>query len=164
MDNDIAAGDEGGTMVNNFDVLKEMGNRNLDIKAAPLSNISSARKVKAGTQITIGFGGDIVADIERGKFNGALILADRKEFEQVAEEMEHRGGSTDDLRPLEEYHEDYGTVLWWHVPIQEPPYVGGGPGGGDRNASGEPTTCAELLESGWLTHWSVIPQPRIPKR
>lgn len=27
-------------------------------------------------------------------------------------------------RPIAEYHEDMGTVLWWKFPIEEPPYVG----------------------------------------
>ena len=27
-------------------------------------------------------------------------------------------------RPIEEYHEDMGPVLWWKFPIEEPPYVG----------------------------------------
>lgn len=26
--------------------------------------------------------------------------------------------------PSREWHEDYGPVLWWTFPIQEPPYVG----------------------------------------
>lgn len=28
-------------------------------------------------------------------------------------------------RPIEEYHEDMGPVLWWRFPIEEPPYCGG---------------------------------------
>jgi hypothetical protein len=27
-------------------------------------------------------------------------------------------------RPISEYHEDMGPVLWWRFPIEEPPYVG----------------------------------------
>lgn len=27
-------------------------------------------------------------------------------------------------RPISEYHEDMGPVLWWRFPIDEPPYVG----------------------------------------
>jgi hypothetical protein len=27
-------------------------------------------------------------------------------------------------RPISEYHEDMGAVLWWKFPIEEPPYVG----------------------------------------
>lgn len=67
------------------------------------------------------------------------------------------------LRPISEYHEDHGTVLWWHLPIQEPPYVGAGPGMDDRDRNGNPTACARLLAGGWLTHWSPIPQPSIQK-
>ena len=49
-------------------------------------------------------------------------------------------------RPLEEWHEDYGDVLWWKFPIEEPPYVG------------------SPLDENWTayhTHWTpiVIPQP-----
>ena len=49
-------------------------------------------------------------------------------------------------RPLEEWGEDYGDVLWWKFPIEEPPYVG------------------SPLDEKWPayhTHWMpiVIPQP-----
>ena len=49
-------------------------------------------------------------------------------------------------RPLEEWGEDYGDVLWWKFPIEEPPYVG------------------SPLDEKWPayhTHWTpiVIPQP-----
>lgn len=27
-------------------------------------------------------------------------------------------------RPISEYHEDMGPVLWWKFPVDEPPYVG----------------------------------------
>jgi hypothetical protein len=61
------------------------------------------------------------------------------------------------LRPAAEWHEDFGPVLWWHLPIQEPPEVGYGPGADECNADGTPTTCARLLEEGFLTHWSPLP-------
>lgn len=70
------------------------------------------------------------------------------------------------LRPADEWHEDHGPVLWWHIPIEEPPYVGYGPGAGERNADGTLTTCARLIERGFLTHWSPIPdvwQDRLPE-
>jgi hypothetical protein len=78
------------TTVNNFDVMKEMGARNGGIQLAPLSNIVSVRKVKAGTQVTIGVGGDLVASIGFGKFCGGLILCDKEEFEALKAEMEGR--------------------------------------------------------------------------
>ena len=51
-------------------------------------------------------------------------------------------------RPLEEWHEDYGDVLWWKFPIEEPPYVG------------------SPLDEKWPayhTHWTPIVLPEPPK-
>lgn len=48
------------------------------------------------------------------------------------------------LKPLEEWHEDDGPVLWWTLPIVEPPYAG------------------TPLDSGWPgchTHWTPIIEP-----
>lgn len=87
----------------------------------------------------------------------------------------------DDLttpRPIAEYHEDFGDVLWWKFPIDEPPYVGspndlgqevliltaahavGGElapyrGGQEQrvNVGGWP---------GYHTHWSPLPIVRKP--
>lgn len=28
------------------------------------------------------------------------------------------------IRPFCDWHEDHGNVLWWRMPINEPPYVG----------------------------------------
>lgn len=53
-------------------------------------------------------------------------------------------------RTIEEYHEDYGSVLWWHFPIEEPPEVGT-PDSFDRY--GTPTV------SEYHTHWTPIPIP-----
>jgi len=74
--------------INNFDVLKEMGNRNMAISLAPLDNITNLRKVNAGTQVTIGVAGDVVAalGIDR-KYVGGLILADREQFHALRSEM-----------------------------------------------------------------------------
>lgn len=50
-------------------------------------------------------------------------------------------------RPLEEWHEDYGPVLWWAFPVVEPPY------------------CGSPLYSDWPeyhTHWTTIPMPTQP--
>lgn len=61
------------------------------------------------------------------------------------------------LRPVSEYHEDYGTVLWWRVPIEQPPWVGGGPGDGAKYRDGTPTECQLAHDCGWPTHWSPLP-------
>lgn len=52
-----------------------------------------------------------------------------------------------DARPLDEWHEDVGNVLWWRFPINEPPYVG------------------SPLDSDWPgyhTHWTPIICPSDP--
>ena len=51
-------------------------------------------------------------------------------------------------RPLEEWHEDYGDVLWWKFPIEEPPYVG---------------SPLDMAWPGYHTHWTLIPMPQPPK-
>lgn len=51
-------------------------------------------------------------------------------------------------RPLEEWGEDHGDVLWWKFPIEEPPYVG------------------SPLDEKWPnyhTHWTPIVVPEPPK-
>jgi hypothetical protein len=51
-------------------------------------------------------------------------------------------------RPLEEWGEDYGDVLWWKFPIEEPPYVG------------------SPLDANWPayhTHWTPIVCPEPPE-
>jgi DNA-directed RNA polymerase subunit RPC12/RpoP len=58
-------------------------------------------------------------------------------------------------RPAEEYHEDYGDVLWWHFPIEEPPEVGT-PDTYDRY--GRPVVTE------YHTHWTPIPIPGEPTR
>lgn len=50
-------------------------------------------------------------------------------------------------RPLDDWHEDVGDVLWWRFPINEPPYVG------------------TPLDSDWPdyhTHWTPIICPDAP--
>ena len=51
-------------------------------------------------------------------------------------------------RPLEEWHEDYGDVLWWKFQIEEPPYVG---------------SPLDMAWPGYHTHWTLIPMPQPPK-
>lgn len=65
------------------------------------------------------------------------------------------------LRPASEWQDDIGTAIWWHLPVCEPPYIGSGPGAGERRKDGTPTACARLIESGWLTHFSLLPDARL---
>ena len=75
-----------------FDVLKVMCRRNMDVRLSTLENLLKVRKVKAGTNITIGFGDDVVGALAVGKFLGGLLLADRKQFEAVRKELEDDTG------------------------------------------------------------------------
>lgn len=68
------------------------------------------------------------------------------------------GNDPQSLYPASEWHDDDGTVLWWHIPVCEPPYVGHGLGAGEKRRDGTPTDCARMIESGWITHWSRIPR------
>ncbi len=47
------------------------------------------------------------------------------------------------LRPASAWHDDYGFVLWWRLPIEEPPY------------------CGAPLDDGWTgdyySHWTPLP-------
>lgn len=72
----------------NFDVLREMSARGGNIQIAPLNNILRMQKVKLGTQITIGVGGDVLTGITMGKFVGGLLLADRDEFTAIQLELD----------------------------------------------------------------------------
>lgn len=48
-------------------------------------------------------------------------------------------------RPASEYHEDYGAVLWWNLPVAEPPYVG------------SPLDVA--FDHEFYTHWTELIVP-----
>lgn len=48
------------------------------------------------------------------------------------------------LRPDREWREDHGFVLWWRLPIEEPPYVGS-------------PICDDWIED-YYTHWSPLPR------
>lgn len=69
--------------INNFDVLKRMGQENLDIRLSPSENIVSVTKVKAGTNLTIGVTGDQVGAIASGDLCVCLLLFDRKQFAET---------------------------------------------------------------------------------
>ena len=69
--------------------------------------------------------------------------------ENIADDLIADGVTVQECtRPLEEWHEDYGDVLWWKFPIEEPPYVG------------------SPLDEKWPayhTHWTPIVLPQPPK-
>lgn len=52
------------------------------------------------------------------------------------------------LQPIDQYHEDIGDVLWWALPIEEPPW------------------CGSPLDNDWPgyhTHWSPLVIPTLPE-
>jgi len=72
-------------------------------------------------------------------------------------------------RPLSEWREDMGDVLWWKFPITEPPYVGSP---NDLGQTVEVTIVTFKDEQtmphqvggwpGYHTHWTPIPMPAPP--
>lgn len=78
------------------------------------------------------------------------------------------------LRSASEWHEDMGAVLWWKLPIEEPPYVGspldlGYPAlvqvrtSRDQKESALPSLSVSI--GGWPgyhTHFSPIPSVVTP--
>lgn len=75
--------------MNNFDVLKEMGARDMKVALSPLDNITNLKKVKHGTQVTIGVAGDLVAALGIDHiFVGGLLLADKAQFNSLKSEMQ----------------------------------------------------------------------------
>jgi hypothetical protein len=76
--------------VNNWDVLKEMGERNSSkIEMAPLDNIIRVTYYESrGTEVTIGVSGNRCFAFERGDYFGGLLLADRKEFDEVKADLD----------------------------------------------------------------------------
>jgi hypothetical protein len=72
-----------------LDVMKRMVDTNdAKIELSPLDNVTHLKKVKAGTQVTIGVSGDRVGSIYSGQYVGGLILVDRQRFNEVKAEME----------------------------------------------------------------------------
>ena len=58
------------------------------LKLAPLANILNMKVVKAGTQVTIGVSGDMLARIMNNEFCGGLLLCENKRFDELKAEME----------------------------------------------------------------------------
>jgi len=72
-------------------------------------------------------------------------------------------------RPLAEWHEDHGPVLWWRFPVDEPPYVGTPHDLGRAVVvelrAWEGSTQTSLMVGGWPgyhTHWTPLPPVPVP--
>jgi hypothetical protein len=72
--------------VNNFDVLKRMCAENKDIRLG--SDVLEMKKVKAGTQIKMGVGGDVITPIFTGEMHACLIIYNKAQFNELKTAME----------------------------------------------------------------------------
>ena len=69
-------------------------------------------------------------------------------------------------RPLSDWHEDHGPVLWWRFPIDEPPYVGSPLDLGHSVLLKMPDGNNLVQVGGWPgyhTHWTPIILPQEPE-
>jgi hypothetical protein len=74
------------TLINNFDVLKRMAADNKDIRLG--NDFLGAKAVKAGSQVTIGIAGNVLAQIMTGELRCCLILFNKEEFNEIKKKME----------------------------------------------------------------------------
>lgn len=83
--------------------------------------------------------------------NGSLIGKNFQSgfIEKIADQLLASGVTVQPQAiPMEDWDEDYGDVLWWKFPIEEPPYVG------------------SPLDVNWPdyhTHWTPILVPQPPR-
>lgn len=69
-------------------------------------------------------------------------------------------------KPIDEWHEDLGDVLWWKFPVDEPPYVGTPLDLGCRVllkiiGADDPFLKTSFMVGGWPgyhTHWTPLPE------
>lgn len=108
----------------------------------------------------------------RAKYTHEDMLAQDISHGLAISGIKHKPGIIQRLptaRPISEYHEDMGPVLWWKFPIDEPPYCGG------------PNDCGHTVEMrhyengkvktvrtnvggwpGYHTHFTLIDVPEKP--
>ena len=72
--------------VNNFDALKRMAAENKDIRLG--TDVLNMKAVKAGSQITMGIAGNVLAQLMFGELNACLILYNKKQFIETVATME----------------------------------------------------------------------------
>ena len=73
--------------VNNFDVLKRMGERGDDIRMCPTIT-RMTYNAKKGTEVSIGVPGNVCFDIESGKLNAMLLLFSMAQFNELKHQLE----------------------------------------------------------------------------
>jgi hypothetical protein len=83
--------------VNNFDVLKRMAAENKDIRMG--TDLLNMRAVKAGSQITMGIAGNVLAELMFGELKACLILYSKNQFEELKSEMSLESSSTESQTP-----------------------------------------------------------------
>jgi hypothetical protein len=75
-------------------------------------------------------------------------------------------GAAERARPLAEWHEDIGDVLWWAFPVEEAPYVGSPLDLGHTVEAHTPAGMASrFMVGGWPgyhTHWTPLPSRPAP--
>lgn len=69
-------------------------------------------------------------------------------FEVVMERAFREAEAEMGPRPLDDWREDVGPVLWWRFPVEEPPYVG---------------TPLDDSWPGYHTHWTELSVPEPPR-
>jgi hypothetical protein len=75
--------------VNNFDVLKEMSKRNMDIKMFPRDNLREAKREGKQTWVKIAVDDETVLRLFRNdKLVFALLIADGEQFSTLKAELE----------------------------------------------------------------------------
>lgn len=73
--------------ISNFDVLKRMGEENLNIQLC--STVTEMNySAKLGTKVTVGVPGNVCFDIESGQLNVMLLLFDMNQFKELKTKME----------------------------------------------------------------------------
>jgi hypothetical protein len=75
--------------VNNFDVLKRMSAENKDIRLGV--DVLNMKKVRAGSQVTIGIAGDVVTPVFTGELCACLLIYNKKQFNETKAAIEAEG-------------------------------------------------------------------------
>lgn len=68
-------------------------------------------------------------------------------LEVTVDELLGRSPAPPRPRPLEEWDEDDGAVLWWALPVREPPYVG--------------SPLDDDFPGHFVTHWTPLVCPEV---